>query len=161
MPRPRPPLALALASVLTVAALACSEQETPEPPSPAGLPKGTLSIQTATGGVELAVEVADTQRARSTGLMNRPRLDPDAGMVFLFPASTDGPFWMKDTLIPLSIAFWDGDGRIVAVLDMEPCEADPCPLYSPEATYVAAVEVNQGWFEDHGVAIGDVVSLER
>jgi hypothetical protein len=68
---------------------------------------------------------------------------------------------MKDTLIPLSAAFLDRDGRVLRILDMEPCEADPCPVYDPGVSYVAAVEANRGAFERLGVAVGDVAQLER
>jgi len=124
-----------------------------------GLPTGTLKVRTASGEVSLHVEIASTGQARAIGLMNRPHLEPDAGMVFLFDEPRSGPFWMKDTLIPLSIAFWDGRGRIVAMLDMEPCREDPCRYYPPGATYRGAVEVNQGWFEAHRVEVGDTVAL--
>ncbi|MGH2555695.1 MAG: DUF192 domain-containing protein [Actinomycetota bacterium] len=123
------------------------------------LPRGTLQVTTASGTVTLNVEVAGNGRARTIGLMNRPRLAPDAGMVFLFTRPVSSSFWMKDTLIPLSIAFWDGSGRILRILDMEPCRADPCPFYSPDVTYVGAVEANVGWFTDHGVRPGDRVAL--
>ena len=66
---------------------------------------------------------------------------------------------MKDTLIPLSIAFWDEDGRIVGIQDMEPCTADPCPTYGSPEPYVGALEVNQGFFDEHGVVIGDRIEL--
>jgi uncharacterized membrane protein (UPF0127 family) len=161
MPRPRLTLALALAWILAVSGGACSTGDQAEPSTRTGLPTGTLSIRTGAREVSLSVEIADTQQARSTGLMRRRNLAADAGMVFLFQAPTDGPFWMKGTLIPLSIAFWDAGDRIVAILDMEPCRANPCPLYSPGVSYVAAVEVNQGWLEAHGVAVGDTVELER
>jgi uncharacterized protein len=110
--------------------------------------------------VRFQVEVADTPETRSRGLMFRTHLAPDAGMVFLFDAPTSGAFWMKDTLIPLQIAFWDADGRIVAILDMRPCETDECPLYSPGATYVAALEVNAGRLDALGVQVGDRVLFE-
>jgi uncharacterized membrane protein (UPF0127 family) len=66
---------------------------------------------------------------------------------------------MKDTPIPLSIAFWDRRDRIVALLDMEPCRADPCPTYDAGVPYVGAVEANQGFFANHGVTTGDRVEL--
>ncbi|HXF56441.1 MAG TPA: DUF192 domain-containing protein [Actinomycetota bacterium] len=128
---------------------------------PAPLPRGRLTIVTDRGPVVLRVEVAETPQARRRGLMGRPSLPEDAGMVFLFDRPTQGAFWMKDTLIPLSIAFWGQDGRIVAMLDMEPCRADPCLRYAPGVPYVGAVEVNLGFFERHGVEVGDRVELER
>jgi uncharacterized membrane protein (UPF0127 family) len=91
--------------------------------------------------------------------MHRESLDQDAGMAFLYAQPTTGSFWMKDTLIPLSIAFWDENERIVAMLDMPPCRADPCPQYDPHQTYVGALEVNRGFFGDHGVVLQDAVTL--
>jgi hypothetical protein len=124
------------------------------------LPTGTLGFDTAGGPVQLRVEIADTPASRQRGLMDRASLPADAGMAFLFDEPGDGGFWMKDTRIPLSIAFWGADGRILTMLDMEPCRADPCPVYPPGVTYVGAVEVNQGYFEQHGIANGDRVALQ-
>jgi uncharacterized protein len=118
-------------------------------------------IATSTGDVAIQVEVADDEDERARGLMGRTELEEDAGMVFLFPEDSRGPFWMKDTLIPLSIAFYDADGSIVRILDMEPCREDQCPLYDPEAAYRGALEVNQGAFDGWNVREGDRVRLER
>lgn len=157
MPRSRAPIVLAL--VLVVSAGACSRPERSEAPSPSGLPTGTLNVRTRAGEVPLKVEIAETPQARAVGLMGRPRLAADAGMVFLFEAPTDGAFWMKDTLIPLSIAFWDARGVIVKVLDMQPCREDPCPLYHPGVTYIGALEVNRGFLKANGIGPGDLVRL--
>jgi uncharacterized membrane protein (UPF0127 family) len=124
-----------------------------------GSPLATLTFTGPERSVELRVEVADDRAERARGLMGRESLPEDRGMAFLFDAETTSGFWMKDTLIPLSIAFWDRGGRIVQILDMRPCEADPCPTYRPGVPYVGAVEVNRGWFERNGVAIGDRVEL--
>lgn len=91
--------------------------------------------------------------------MGRSTLTPDAGMVFVFDEKTDEPFWMKDTLIPLSIAFWGDDGRVTDILDMQPCDADPCPTYTPRTPYTRALEMNLGWFDRQGIRIGDPVDL--
>jgi uncharacterized protein len=101
------------------------------------------------------VEVADTPAEHEQGLMGRATLPADAGMAFVFSEEHSGPFWMKDTLIPLSIAFYAGDGRILKILDMEPCDADPCPLYDPKVAYRGALEVNQGAFAGWGISAGD------
>ena len=93
--------------------------------------------------------------------MHRRSLAPDAGMVFLFDDPTAYYFWMKDTVIPLSIAFWDEGGRIVSILDMFPCRKDSCPLYSAGTSYIGAVEVNRGFFKAHGVKVGNRVELQR
>lgn len=118
-------------------------------------------IATAGGNVTVDVEIAESEAEREDGLMGRTDLAPDAGMVFLFPTDTRGAFWMKNTLIPLSIAFYDDDGRILRILDMEPCRTDPCPLYEPGVAYRAALEVNRGAFERWNVQEGDHVRLER
>ncbi len=116
-------------------------------------------IETGAGDVVVHVEVADTSAERARGLMGRQQLPEDAGMVFLFPENTTSSFWMKDTLIPLSIAFYGADGRIVRILDMEPCRRDPCPVYDPQATYRGALEVNQGEFRRWGVEVGDTLRV--
>jgi uncharacterized protein len=118
-----------------------------------------VAIEAADGTVFVEVEVADEGIERRFGLMGRTNLPADRGMAFLFPEPTAGSFWMKDTLIPLSIAFWDEDGAIVAILDMQPCPGDDCPSYDPGVDFVGALEVNQGFFEEHGIDVGDRVRL--
>ena len=92
--------------------------------------------------------------------MGRTELAPEAGMIFVFPNDVSGAFWMKNTLIPLSIAFYAEDGRILRILDMEPCAEDPCPLYDPGVPYRGALEVNEGAFDRWTVREGDHVRLE-
>ncbi|HEX5470009.1 MAG TPA: DUF192 domain-containing protein [Gaiellaceae bacterium] len=103
----------------------------------------------------MRVEVADTEAERERGLMGRSSLAADSGMLFVFGEEHRGAFWMKDTLIPLSIAFYGEDGRILRILDMVPCKEEPCPLYDPEVAYEGALEVNAGAFERWGVSEGD------
>jgi uncharacterized membrane protein (UPF0127 family) len=144
----------AILLVLSLLVVACSEKVHQGP-----LPTGILEVTTDSGTAALNVEIAANGRARSLGLMGRSTMAPDAGMVFLFNRPLNSSFWMKNTLIPLSIAFWDRSGRILKILDMTPCQADPCPYYYPEVTYVGAVEANLGWFAAHGVRPGDRVTL--
>lgn len=125
------------------------------------LPTGALVIDGSGDRVTLRVEIAETDEDRQRGLMGRTELEDDAGMVFLFEGPTESGFWMKDTLIPLSIAFWGEDERIAAIMEMEPCREDPCPVYRPGVTYIAAVEANGGFFDEAGVEVGDDVELER
>ena len=87
--------------------------------------------------------------------MGRPSLPADDGMLFTWPADHRGAFWMKDTLVPLSIAFYGADGRILRILDMAPCRKAPCRLYDPEVAYRGALEVNRGSFERWGISEGD------
>ena len=106
-------------------------------------------------GASLDVRIADDDEERQRGLMGVTSLDRDEGMAFTFEEPTDSPFWMKDTLIPLSIAFIDERERVVTVLEMEPCREEPCPRYSADGPYVLAIEANARWFEQHGVEEGD------
>ncbi|GBC86122.1 hypothetical protein HRbin12_00106 [bacterium HR12] len=120
-----------------------------------------LTIATDRGAVTLRVEVADEPAERARGLSGRESLPADAGMAFLWDEPVRARFWMKDTRIPLQIAFWDERGRILAILDMEPCRASPCPTYGPDRPFLGAAEANTGWFTEHGVAVGDRVRLGR
>lgn len=117
----------------------------------------TVRLIGADGKVsEVKVDLATTPADRGRGLMQRPSMPDDAGMLFVFPADTDNPFWMKDTLIPLSIAWIAADGTIVDIQDMQPQSTD---LHQPRARYRYALEVNQGYFARAGVKPGDRVEL--
>ena len=120
---------------------------------------GKALIDTGGDSVLIDVEVAETPEQRQFGLMLRESLGERSGMVFLFFETTSGAFWMKNTLIPLSIAFFDSDGTIRAILDMEPCREDPCRLYHPRVSYTGALEVNQGAFDDWNVSVGDRITI--
>jgi uncharacterized membrane protein (UPF0127 family) len=133
-------------------------------PSPLRPSEGfrTAEIVLSDGEEDLRVPVfvADEPDLRQRGLMDRKSLPASAGMLFVFEEPTDGGFWMKNTLIPLSIAFLDDDGRVLETLDMEPCEADPCTVYTPGATYRYALEVNRGFFDEHGVTADWTANLD-
>jgi uncharacterized membrane protein (UPF0127 family) len=119
----------------------------------------TVTID-ASGGeeVEVRVEIADTDAERQRGLMGRTALPEDRGMLFVFGGEQVLSFWMKDTHIPLSIAFMDSEGRIVDIQDMKPLDDDPPHYVSAEpARY--ALEVNQGFFEERGIKVGDRAEL--
>jgi hypothetical protein len=120
-----------------------------------------LTFLTSGGRVTIRVEIADTDAERELGLMGKTSLAPERGMVFLYDEPAERSFWMKDTLIPLSIAFWDERGRIVTILDMDPCPDGVCPTYESGVPVVGAVEVNQGYFDKHGITEGDRVRLRR
>jgi uncharacterized protein len=125
------------------------------------LERGIVRIGQGRDALTIDVEIADTQPARELGLMHRESLGADEGMVFVFDEDVEGGFWMKNTLIPLSIAYYDAEGRIVRIMDMEPCRADPCPVYDPGVPYRGALEVNKGAFARWGVVAGDRLTLER
>lgn len=103
------------------------------------------------------VEIADEPEERQRGLMYREELAEDHGMLFVFPSSETRSFWMKDTRIPLSIAYISSRGEILEIYDMEPLSLDPVPSRYP-AQY--ALELNQSAFERNGIAVGDVVDLD-
>ena len=138
---------LLLASLLTLGATFASTEET-------GFPRGTATISTGSRQLVLQVELAATPAQRSRGLMGRRSLAPRAGMVFAYARSTTGAFWMKNTLIPLDIAFFDSRGRILRILTMQPCRTDPCRIYDPHVAYRGALEVNAGSFRRWGVQRG-------
>src|SRR3712207_9276328 len=84
----------------------------------ASSPAATVRIGGSGGeGVEVQVEIADDTQEMARGLMGRTALAEDAGMLFVYPEERELSFWMKDTLIPLSIAFMDSEGRIVDIQD--------------------------------------------
>jgi uncharacterized protein len=115
----------------------------------------TVVLQGADRTTTVSVEVADSVDERARGLSGREELPSDAGMLFLFDEPVEQGFWMKDTLLPLSIAFADANGRIVGLRDMEPCRREPCPLFEPGRPYSSALEVNKGAFERWGIEVGD------
>jgi uncharacterized membrane protein (UPF0127 family) len=122
---------------------------------------GTALLDGKDGPVLISIEVADTDEQKSFGLMFRESIPDDYGMAFLYFEAQECCFYMKNTLVPLSIAFFDGEGRIKKILDMEPCEKDPCKLYDPGVTYSGALEVKQGRFEDWGVTEGSQIRITR
>lgn len=135
-----------LAAILCVAVLMAGTL----PVGAAELPQRTLTI----GENKLIVEVASTPQTRETGLMNRFSLQQDHGMLFIFETPQPLAFWMKNTYIPLSVAFVDRTGRILNIEDMRPQDESTHWSKGP-ALY--AIEMRQGWFAAKGVAPGDVV----
>ena len=109
----------------------------------------TIPVEVA--GHTLTVEVADTPDHRERGLMERTALRRDHGMVFVYPDERKRSFWMKNTPLLLSIAFVDSDGAIVRIADMQPYDTNPVSSVK-RAAY--AVEVTQGWFDEHSVVVG-------
>jgi uncharacterized membrane protein (UPF0127 family) len=136
--------------------VSCEEEATPpgkKGPRPnSGLREITISI----GEVGITAEVADTPEIRRVGLMHRDEMPRDHGMLFIFEKTDFQRFYMKNTRIPLDIAFIREDGTVDQVKQMKP--------YSLERTYSQhkvkyALEMNEGWFEAHGLGPGDRVDL--
>jgi uncharacterized membrane protein (UPF0127 family) len=138
---------------LAIALVACG------PPGPPPAPY--LAIETADATRFVRVEIAETEGQRERGLMGRTTLEEDAGMIFIWLEDISSGFWMKDTTLRLSIAFISARGEIVRTFDMEPCTADPCPVYDPHTQYRMALEVRQGALDRLGARVGDRVRLVR
>ena len=130
--------------ILSLKAMAC----------PFELPAATISIK----GYTLSVELATIPSARHCGLSNREELPKNQGMLFVYPSARPLTFWMKDTHIPLSIAFLDNSGKIINIEKMQPSQTDERYTSSRPAKYV--LEVNQDWFQAHGIEIGDKVDIK-
>ncbi|RDB42824.1 DUF192 domain-containing protein [Halomonas sp. DQ26W] len=110
----------------------------------------------------LDAEMARTSSERRTGLMDRDSLAPGTGMLFLYDRiqPPQSGFWMYRTRIPLDIAFIDAQGRIATIHTMVPCPSDTprkCPVTQAGASYQAALEVNAGYFAEHGIEEGACV----
>lgn len=158
-------LAAALAIVL-VSACAPQKQSNPKGTQTAAIqadPKlPVLVFHTASGGqARLGVELEATEAAREQGLMNVKSLPADQGQMFMFQDAypnqdIQAPFWMKDTLIPLSIAFISADGHVQEILDMQPETLD---YHVPQRPYRYAVEANLGWYSRHGIDRSATVDL--
>ncbi|HEX2108785.1 MAG TPA: DUF192 domain-containing protein [Rubrobacteraceae bacterium] len=154
---------LTLGALLVAATSALAQSEVPPglgtpaatQPQASQLPVSTI-VNSLGERIPVQVEIADTAAERQTGLSGRPTLAEDAGMLFVFDQEQPLSFWMKDTLIPLSIAYISTEGRIVDIQDMQPLDETPHPSAEP-AQY--ALEVNQGFFAERGVAVGDMVEL--
>jgi uncharacterized membrane protein (UPF0127 family) len=117
----------------------------------AGLPVVKLDV----GGHTVSAEVAATNAARETGLMNRFSIAPDSGMIFVFAQPQPQAFWMKNTYVPLSIAFIDKSGRILNIEDMAP-QTEATHWSVGDALY--ALEMRQGWFTQKGIAAGTTIT---
>lgn len=132
----------------------CPKPPAPKPavpvPRPA-LPTAALSIKDAVAHVELASKDPD----RMQGLMFRSNMAQDSGMLFVFEDQDYRSFWMKNTWIPLSIAFLDSAGVIINILEMSPEDTTSRYLSARPAKY--ALEMNSGWFQQHSLRPGDTV----
>ena len=109
------------------------------------------------------LELARTPQEHEVGLMYREYLPPDTGMLFVYQAAATEGYWMYHTLLPLDIAWIDRDGTIVDIQDM-PRLNDPNSVqeasqnvHVPAAPYWYALEVNEGWFVDHAVGVGQQI----
>ncbi|OOG53802.1 DUF192 domain-containing protein [Rhodanobacter sp. C03] len=111
-------------------------------------------------GQRFTVEFATDDASREHGLMMRSTLAADHGMLFVFPDTGPRGFWMKNTLIPLDILYFDADRRLVSMqLDVPPCEADPCSIYPSNAPARYVLELSSGTARRIGAKAGDELKI--
>ncbi len=111
-------------------------------------------------GSELTVEIADTPETRRTGLMHRTELTKNSGMLFVYDSARSVSFWMKNTLIPLDILYFDADLKLTQIYaDTPPCKSDPCPTYPSTQPTKYVLELNAGESAKIGATIGSEITL--
>jgi hypothetical protein len=115
------------------------------------------TIRVAVKGHDFTIELATTPEARSCGLSHRDSLPTNRGMLFVYAEPDILTFWMKNTRMPLSIAFIDTAGRIVSIQKMNPLAITT--IYASPVPALYALEVKQGWFEKNRIGVGDVVEF--
>lgn len=164
----RPGLVVAfIAAALSAGAAACDREtggaDSDEPSAPiVAFDTANVRIETAADTFQLRAEIAESDQQIRHGLMERDILAPDAGMLFLLTAPQEAStgFYMFRTRIPLDIAYIDENGRIVSIRTMQPCDSpNPqlCRSYHAGAEYSSVLEVNAGYFAEHGIDVGDRV----
>jgi len=141
---------LLLALCLTAGVTGCQQKNSDSSPF------GLRVVQLRIGNSSLIAEVADNPQTSANGLMFRDSLPDDHGMLFVFEKPKTASFWMKNTKIPLSIAYIDSAGRILQIESMKPLDETPIESTSNEVAF--ALEVNEGWFKRNGVSAGAKIS---
>ena len=111
------------------------------------------------GAAELEAELAGDANSVRTGMMFRTNLAENAGMLFVFAYSHQASFWMKNTLVPLSIGYINPEGKLLEIYDMQPLNTNSVTAKSSEVQFV--LEVNQGWFERNKIKPGAVIKTPR
>lgn len=143
------------------------DEPSPDEPSPdervrpAGFATTAVAVTDRPGAdpCELCLWLADDAERRRRGLRGVTELEPAVGMAFVFEAPRTTAFTMRDTLLPLSIAFFGSDGEYLDGFDMEPCTAEPCPSYPTPDDVAVAVEVPQGMLDELGLVPGSRLEL--
>lgn len=137
-------------AIILIIPTSCTKKEKIDELPPA--PRYTITV----GHKTITVEVALTNAHRMRGLMFRKSLGPDEGMLFVYPSEETLCFWMKDTYVPLSVAFIRGDGWITQIEDMMPLDL---VTHRSRMRCKYALEMPQGWFARNGVKVGDTVKI--
>jgi uncharacterized protein len=110
------------------------------------------------GRQEIMAEIAATQRELATGMMHRKEMGENEGMLFILPIPQQASFYMRNTYVPLSVAYIDTEGTILEIHDLQPLNEEPVPSKSERVHFV--LETKQGWFERNQVSIGNVIRTE-
>ena len=120
------------------------------------------TVNAKLAGQEVTLEVADNSFLQSIGLSGREYLEENHGMIFVYEEEIENlTFWMKDTLIPLDMIFFNGDFKVVYIIENVPiCEQDLCPEYTSPQKAQYVVELNAGWVEEYGLEKGDVIKFK-
>jgi len=129
----------------------------PPPPSHVPLPQATLP-----DGFIVNLELAATPEETTTGLMFRPALAADRGMLLLWPEEHLATIWMMNVLIPLDIVFLDDTGQVIElVVNAQPCSGEPCPRFTTSRPSQAVLEMAAGSVAAHGVEVGSRIDFDR
>jgi uncharacterized membrane protein (UPF0127 family) len=150
-------------SLLIAAVVACADRESSNDTATdehiMKFDSARVRLATPRDTLHLDVELAVTAQQKTMGLMERRHLPNNAGMLFVYDSTqpADAGFWMFRTRLPLDIAFIDSTGVVRSIRTMQPCPAtlsQGCPTYNPDVPYRYALEVNAGFFQQHGVGVG-------
>lgn len=145
----------ALGFVIFIAFVACDSGSASPVPL---LPTEEITVEGGGVSARLTVELARTSQEQQKGLMYRQALPEDEGMLFLFEDDRAGGFWMKNTYVPLDIAYLAADGTVLEIIPGKPLDET---ILTPAQPYRMVLEVNQGWFARHGLGPGDRVVRGR
>ena len=163
----RIPVARTICLLASWAAGACGDEPVEDAPwkSPIAFDTTFAWVHSESDSTRLLLELAESLSQQQFGMMTRPTLDAESGMLFVYDSAQapENGFWMFRTIVPLDIAFLDRGNMILSILSMDPCPSpnpQHCPSYPPGIRYWSALEVNRGWFARHGIGVGGVVRLE-
>jgi uncharacterized membrane protein (UPF0127 family) len=153
-------LAVLAAGLVGVGLLASTKVRAQDAVAACGDPSAPYAEVQIDSHPRINLRLARTEQERETGLMYVDTMQPDGGMLFVYAAPSQEGYWMYHTLIPLSIAWIERDGTIVDIQDMprlnnpNDIQEAASTVYNPAAPYWYALEVNEGWFAQNGVSVG-------
>ncbi|MEO0409954.1 MAG: DUF192 domain-containing protein, partial [Cyanobacteria bacterium P01_A01_bin.135] len=119
-----------------------------------------ISATADINGTRIDLEVAETDMQRAIGLMFRPQIPDDRGMLFPFDSAGPVRFWMRNVLVPLDMVFLRGERVEAIAAEVPPCEAMPCPTYGPDVNIDQVIELRGGRAAELGLQVGDRISID-